>query len=329
MQRGGSEHHRLRGAVAAAFTPRHANRMRPVMRKTISRLLAEWAPKGAFDFAEFAAQFPVRVMCALIGASPDAVPSIKDALEVQGLSYSLDPSMLPAIEAAFETQWKFADQLVLDRQAEAYVGEDRDLLDSLLKVNAEGGVNDVELRDLLIFLIAAGYDTSKNLLTMVMYRMLSCPEYWSRCAEDRAFCDQVVEEVLRHSSGSNIYRTVSEEFVYRDITFPVGTNLIFPLSISGRDSRHFPDAMEIQPERVHTNRHIAFGRGIHICLGQYLARAQIEEGVHMIAQRITKPKLAGEVTWRPFPGVWGIRSLPIEFEPHAAREPKNSEEAQA
>ena len=64
---------------------------------------------------------------------------------------------------------------------------------------------------------------------------------------------------------------------------------------------------------------MAFGRGMHMCLGQHLARAQIQEGIHLIAQRITNPRLVGEVTWRPFPGVWGIRTLPIAFEPGARR----------
>jgi cytochrome P450 len=78
--------------------------------------------------------------------------------------------------------------------------------------------------------------------------------------------------------------------------------------------------MEFQPERVRTTRHLAFGRGMHICLGQYLARAQLEEGLHLIARRLGKPRLAGEVTWRPFLGAWGLRTLPIAFEPASSAE---------
>ena len=78
--------------------------------------------------------------------------------------------------------------------------------------------------------------------------------------------------------------------------------------------------MAFNPERVHTERHITFGRGVHICIGQHLARAQLEEGVHVIAQRIAKPRLVGEVKWRPYLGIWGIHSLPIAFEPAPARD---------
>lgn len=64
---------------------------------------------------------------------------------------------------------------------------------------------------------------------------------------------------------------------------------------------------------------MAFGRGMHICLGQFIARAQIEEGLHLIAQWVTNPKLAGGFGHRPFPGVWGLRGLPIEFTPAPKR----------
>jgi cytochrome P450 len=79
------------------------------------------------------------------------------------------------------------------------------------------------------------------------------------------------------------------------------------------------DPDRFDPDRAQVNRHLAFGRGMHICLGQYIARAQIEEGFHLIAQRLRNPRLAGDYGFRPFPGVWGLRGLPIAFEPAPAR----------
>jgi cytochrome P450 len=64
---------------------------------------------------------------------------------------------------------------------------------------------------------------------------------------------------------------------------------------------------------------MAFGMGVHICLGQFIARAQIEEGLHLIAQRIRNPRRVGTSAWRPFFGVWGLKGLPIEFDPAPAR----------
>jgi cytochrome P450 len=65
---------------------------------------------------------------------------------------------------------------------------------------------------------------------------------------------------------------------------------------------------------------MAFGRGAHFCIGMHLARAQLEEAVHLIARRLRKPTVSGEVTWRSYLGIWGLRTLPIRFEPAAARE---------
>lgn len=314
----GEDHVRIRSSVAGAFTPRSINRLRELMREVVSGLLDEWAPKGSFDFAEFASYFPIRVMFGLIGASPEALPGIRKSLETQGLSASLERSLLPALEAAHVVLYQFVDRLI-DERLRKGGGEPEEVLNVLIAANRSGRIDDAELRNLLIFLFAAGYDTSKNMLTLIMHRMLQHPEMWQRCAEDRAFSDKVVEETLRINSVSNIYRTLTKPVIYRDVEFPADTLLILTLSIAGRDPAAFPAALEFRPERALTNRHVAFGIGRHMCLGQHLARAQIQEGIHLIAQRVTNPRLVGEVTWRPFYGVWGVRTLPIEFEPGARR----------
>lgn len=316
LSKSGADHARLRSSVAAAFTPRSVNRLRDKMREVVAELLDEWAPKGRFDFAEFAAQFPIRVMFGLMGVSPDLLPGIRESLEVQGSSFSLEAWRMPVIEESYQVLWNFVDRVVAERGPNAGRG---DLLDDLIAANTSGALDDEELRIMLVFLFAAGYDTSKNLLTLTLHSMLGAPEVWKRCAEDRAFCDKVVEEQLREASPSNIYRLVTQDFDYRGVTIPAGAMLIMPLTISGRDPSAFPNPRAFDPEREHTERHLAFGRGMHICLGQYLARAQAEEGLHLMAQRITNPRLDGEITWRPFPGVWGIRTLPIVFDPAPAR----------
>ena len=312
----GEEHARLRGNVASAFTPRNINRFRQQMRDTVSALLDEWAPREAFDFAEFAANFPIRIMCSIIGAPADVVPGIRRYLEIQGLSFSMNPAMLPEADDAISRLFEFVDRLVVEREASR---EERteDLLDALLAANREGRISDYELRNLLVFLFGAGYDTSKNMLTLILYLMLDRPEMYRRCAVDFPYARRVTREALRYISVSNVPRTVVKEFEYRGVRFPVGTMLTLVLPLSGRDPKAFPDPHRFDPDRRSRNHHIAFGRGAHICLGQFLARAQIEEGLHLIAQRITEPELDGPIEWRPFPGVWGIRSLPIRFRPGA------------
>jgi cytochrome P450 len=124
-----------------------------------------------------------------------------------------------------------------------------------------------------------------------------------------------MEETLRYNSPGTSPRMTTEDVTYRDVTIPKGTNLFFPISIAGRDPTSFPDADVFDPERERKNSHIAFGLGMHICLGQFIARAQIQEGLHLVAQRIKSPRRAGPSNWRPFYGVWGMRGLPITFTP--------------
>jgi cytochrome P450 len=319
LARSGTDHKRIRDVLVPMFTPRAANQHRELMREVVSRLLDEWAPKGAFDFEEFASYFPITVMCSLIGASPEVIPRLRSSLEALGLSFNLIPDYLPALERGVEVLEAFVTQLVAERRRGQRLVEQPDLLDALIGATDSGSLNEAEMLNLLIFLFVAGYDTSKNVLTMIMHELLKQPEIYARCAEDPAYCRKVVEEGLRYQNPATIPRLLNEELVYRDVRFPKDTMLFFPVGMAARDPSAVPDPDEFRPERQHENRHLAFGRGMHICLGQFIARAQIEEGLHLMAQRLTSPKLAGKVGHRPFPGVWGLRGLPIEFTPAPRR----------
>jgi cytochrome P450 len=186
-----------------------------------------------------------------------------------------------------------------------------------LQAKAEGGLSLRELGDLLILLFAAGYDTSKNVLTLTMNQLLKRPEMYRRCAEDLAFCGKVIEESMRYGSVTTTNRRLTQDITYRDVLFPKGTSLWFPWGLIARDPSAFRDADDFQPERVQKPPQMGFGSGAHVCLGQFIARAQLEEGLHLIAQRIVNPRSPGPSGWRPFPGIWGICGLPIEFEPAA------------
>ena len=151
----------------------------------------------------------------------------------------------------------------------------------------------------------------------MMHLMTDHPDIYERCADDLDYCRKVVEETLRMFNPSSAFRFTSEDITYRDVLIPAGTMLFFNLNVSGRDPQAFDDADSFNPDRQidPARRHVAFGLGKHMCLGQFIARAQLQEGIHLIAQHMKQPHEAGEKGWRPFPGVWGIKGLPIEFTP--------------
>ena len=316
----GDEHKRVRDFVAPAFTPRRANQHRALMRKVIRELLEEWVPRKAFDFEEFASHFPITVMCSLIGAPSSEVPRLKSSMEAIGLSHSMDRSLFPSMESAIVTLEDFCGDVVEQRRNGHRPGGEPDLLDALLQANEHGGLTDRELIDLLITLLVGGYDTSKNLLTLIMNELIRHPGYYERCATDLDFCRKVTEEMLRFRAISTTIRQTTADIEYRDVSFPAGTTLIFALLAAARDPGTFEDPDRFDPERSSEHRHMTFGRGIHMCLGQYIARAQVEEGLHLIAQRIANPRTPGPSGWRPFFGASGIRGLPIEFDPAPLRD---------
>ena len=312
-----TEHKLLRTAFAARFTPKNANDLRPVMRATITRLLDEWVPKGAFDFEEFSSWFPISVMFSMVGAPNEKIADIKQDLENLGLAFSMDKTRTPGLQKSIVRLDEMVQEIIAERRANPNPEGSQDLLDILIDAGDSGGINARQLADAIMFFFIAGYDTSKNVLTYLMYLMLSHPEIYRRCAVDHDYCRKAVEEGLRVFNPSSSFRATSEDIVFRDVLLPKDTMLFFTLNVSGRDKDVFDNPNTFDPERpIDPNkRHVAFGLGKHMCLGQYIARAQLQESLHLIAQRIKDPELAGEIGWRPFPGVWGIKGLPIRFIP--------------
>lgn len=313
----GATHKRLRGAVSSFFTPGKLKAHRPMMRQTIADLLDEWVPRGKFDFEEFISLYPISVMCKLLGAPTDVIPRLHDSLEALGLAFSMDRSLLPLLDRSVIILDEFVRDLVAQRRAEPH-STSEDMLDSLIRVTDEGQMDDEELFSLLIFLFGAGYDTSKNVLTLMMHTLVDWPEVYARCAEDPAYCRKVMNETMRWSSPASAMRHVERDFLFRDVLMTAGTVILMPWSVLGRDPTAVAEPDVFDPDRAEGSPHMAFGAGPHICLGQFIAKAQIEEALHLIAQRIRRPRIAGSYEWRPFPGVWGLRGLPIEFEPAPA-----------
>ena len=311
----GDTHLRLRNALRAAFSPRMANRYREVMREQINALLDEWLPRGAFDFEEFASYYPISVMCRMIGMPTEIIPSLRSSLEALGLAMSMDRAHLPELQRSTILLEDTARKVVADRRAGKRTSDEDDLLDMVLAARTKGELSEEELVNLIVFMFVGGYDTSKNVITLIMYTLLDKPDIYARCGESFEYARNVMHETFRFHSPSTATRKAVRDFEFLGVTFPAGTLILFPWGMSGRDATATDDPDTFNPDRKGLrSSHFAFGMGSHICLGQFIGLAQIEEGFHVIARRLRNPRLAGQPGWRPFPGVWGIAGLPIEFD---------------
>jgi len=311
----GETHHRLRNALRSAFSPRMANRYREVMREQVNKLLDEWLPRGSFDFEEFASFYPISVMCRMIGMETDIIPSIRSSLEALGLAMSMDRKFLPVLQESTVLLEDTARDLLAARRAGKRASGEPDLLDMVMAARERGEMSEEELVNLLVFMFVGGYDTSKNVITLIMYTLLDKPDIYAKCAESLEYTRRVMHETFRFYSPSTATRKAEKEFTFRGVHFPAGTLILFPWGMSGRDETSVENPHVFDPDRAGLRQsHFGFGMGSHICLGQFIGMAQVEEGFHVIARRIRNPRLAGEVGWRPFPGVWGIKGLPITFD---------------
>jgi len=246
--------------------------------------------------------------------SDEPIPQMNSALASQVDALAMDPVYKAPLLEGWEIMWNFADRLISEREASGVTGEEH-LLDAMIAVKRAGKLDDMELRFMVLVLLFAGYDTSKNQLAMTMHLLMDRPEIYARCAEDKAYCGRVIQESLRHSGIAPPYRAVMEDFEYEGVGFRKGEMMIMATPFAGRDPSVFPDPLKFDPDRENLSRHVSFGRGPHMCLGQYIARTQLEEGLHQIARRMKNPRLTGEVMWRHFLGAWGPEEMPITFDP--------------
>src|SRR5262249_26837681 len=154
-----------------------------------------------------------------------------------------------------ETLDRFTREILEERRRGNRRSEEPDLMDALLKAQ-DDGLTEQELVDLYIAVLVGGYDTSKNLLTLIMNQLMDRPEDYARCAEDFGFCRKVVEEMLRFRGVSTAMRETTEDIVYRDVSIPTGTMLFFALPVAARDPRVIPDPDTFDPERDQNARHM-------------------------------------------------------------------------
>jgi cytochrome P450 len=272
-------------------------------------------PSGECDFHEFATWVPATALFAILGVPAERIAPVKPELDTLGFGASLSKDLVPAVDAATLRMMSFYGDLIKDRCDNPTSPGQPDLLDMLIAVRGEGKLDDEQLVvDLTVFSTGA---TVTGMLTFIMRLMIDRPEMYQRCAGDADFCRLVVEEALRHCSTSMAVRLTTEDVLYRDVLIPEHTILFFPFSVSGRDPGSFPDGKVFDPERPvdPERRNIAFGLGRHMCIGQYIARVEMQEALQLMAQRIREPKLAGDYGWRPFFGIWGMDALPISFTP--------------
>lgn len=311
----GLPHDRLRKIVAPAFTPRAANRFRPFMRQTMHDILDQVAGQTECDFTQLAAQYPITVMCHILGVDSADIERFEEWLIVLANLFTLDKEILEEVNTVLGNLFHYADELVESRRVSGKKSDD--LLQTLVDLSVDGdSLSDEELRLLLINLLSGGYDTTKNQLIFIMKVLIDHPEQWQSLSQNPDLIKPFIEEAFRYRNPVNTsLRVANVDLQFGDIVIPQDSMIMLPLTFAGRDTGNNEAPDEFKPDRK-KKQHLAFGQGVHFCLGTFLARALLEEALPIIVERLRQPRAGGEaVIPDHFMGLSSYTKLPISFEP--------------
>jgi cytochrome P450 len=311
----GDAHARLRRLVAPAFTPASANRLRPTMRAVVGELVDRVVDRGECELvADVCEPYPIPIICELLGAPPQDWKLFSawatDIFRIFNANLAED---LPLIErAAGELSSYVSDMIAVRRQDPRH-----DLLSDLIAVEEEGDrLSTEEMAMLAEAVLMAGTDTTRNQLACSVALFSEHPDQWAQLAEQPELAQRAVEESMRYLGAvRGTARFASEDIVYRDVLFPAGTLVSTSLAGANRDAEAFgdPDSFDIARER--DSAQMTFGAGIHFCMGAALARAELQEALPLLAQRMPGLARNGPIEWKPSTfGIWGPARLPLRFE---------------
>ena len=313
----GDEHTRLRRLVGPAFSPRHADALRPYMRTVVNDLLDTFTAKGEADLAvDFCEHYPIPIICELFGAPKRDWQLFSNwATDIFRIFNGNLLEDMPAIIRAQDELDAYVSDIIEQRRSTPT----DDLISSLIAAESDGDrLNHEELVMLCEAVLMAGTDTTRNQLGCSVSLFANHPDQWKLLAEQPELAPRAVEETMRYFGAVRATaRFASEDIEYRDLLFPAGTFIGPSLALANRDPEVFDDPDRFDITREPSNKpQLTFGSGIHFCLGAALARAEQQEALVLMAQRLPDLELAGDITWKPSSaGIFGPDHLPIRFTP--------------
>jgi cytochrome P450 len=311
-------HTRLRGLLSRAFTPRRVEALRPRIRAIAHALLDRVCTTGRADLvADFAHELPIIAICEMLAIPEGDHARFIDWSTDLSLAFSLDmpPERRERVERALLALYAYADELLAARRARP--GDD--LLSALIAAEEAGDrLSERELKALTVNLLLAGHDTTRSLLSIGAWVLLSHPEALARLRTHRERIPAAIEEILRlEPVAEGVARQSLEPLEVGGVRIEPGERLFLSLLSANRDARQFSDPDRFEPARG-DNRHLSFGRGLHFCLGAALARAEAQEAFDVLLERLValEPGIR-TARWQPFTANRRIESLPVRFRAHA------------
>jgi cytochrome P450 len=313
LTREGEDHRRLRSLVSKAFTPARIAGLRPRIQQIADDLIDPMESQGKMDLVEsYAFPLPITVIAELLG-----IPA-EDRGKFRGWSNNfVDGAFQEDSTRFFESAMGFVGYL-----AEAFEKRRQepgdDLISALLQAEEEGDrLSTEELFSMVVLLIIAGHETTVSLIGNAVVSLLNHPDVLERVKANPAEMPEAVEEVLRLESpvDRSVTRWVTQDTEIGGKQLRRGDMIIAVLGSANRDEGHFDHAAEMNLDRVDKN-HLAFGKGVHYCLGAPLARLEGDIALNTLFRRLPGLKLAvpkEKLPFRQTPLFHAFQHIPVEW----------------
>ncbi|MFF7441473.1 cytochrome P450 [Streptomyces sp. NPDC008122] len=302
------EHSRYRKPLVGKFTVR---RMR-MLTERIEQITAdcldamEAAGPSADLVTAFAKPIPTIVICEILGVPYADRASFQEQIDTFMGGEVGDEELI----AAYTATQEYLAQLVAAKRAHP--------TDDVLSELTDSDLTDEELRGISLILLAAGFDTTANMLSLGTFALLQNPEQLDALRADPSLTDGAVEELLRYLSvAKTFHRTALEDVELDGHTIKAGTTVVLSYHTANRDPGRFDDPHTLDIRRQAAG-HLAFSHGIHQCLGQQLARVEMRVAFRALIDRFPTLRLAvpaAEVRLRPETAdIFGVKSLPVTWD---------------
>ena len=309
------EHTRLRRLVSKAFTPRMVEGLRPRIQEIVDELLDAVAQNGRMDvIRDLAYPLPVIVIAEMLGVPPEHRDQFKHWSDeiVGALGGPLVPQeTLERSRVAVHELAEYLSGVIVERRREPR----EDLVSGLIAAEEQGQIlSEDEMLATAMLLLVAGNETTTNLIGNGMLSLLRNPDEMERLCADPSLVPTAVEELLRYDGPVQATgRVAMEELEIGGQKVTKGQAVLTVLGAANRDPAQFGKPDELDLDRQ-PNEHVAFGDGIHFCLGAPLARAEGQIAFETLLRRFAHPRLETDnLQWGGSFILRGLKSLPIVF----------------
>ncbi len=290
----GERHTRLRAPLQRTFSFPLIAKLRPRVRALAEDLVDEMAGGGDVDFIDrFASQLPVRTICEVLGVPQADIPVFKRWADTLGYAFSELPEELrPEVDDAVRNLSAYAHGLVVERR-----GAPRDdFLSQLISIIDEtGAYSEEELSAQILGLIFAGSDTTRTALSVAVTLLLQYRDQWELLVNQRDLLKNAVDESLRYEpTVASLPRITNTAMTIAQVEIPENSIIVMNMAAAQRDPARYADPDQFTITRTDLARgSIGFGGGPHRCLGEALARTELEEALDVMAERVPHMQLSG------------------------------------